>query len=160
MSVLMGSSAWLEIVGLSDKPFQQPLHWTPQIISRWKNKALEFKPLFCSLWRTINSTSCINEPLMAVPQGGCSLWWSRFALGDSIKGLCCVLNWAWVFSVLSYLQHGFFSPQKTIESETVKTSEVIKKKLGEITGTVKEVKGSCARSRSPCSAPLLLSPSV
>jgi len=33
-----------------------------------------------------------------------------------------------------------FSPQKTIESETVKTSEVIKKKLEEITGTVKEVK--------------------
>lgn len=35
-----------------------------------------------------------------------------------------------------------FFPQKTIESETVKTSEVIKKKLEEITGTVKEVKHS------------------
>lgn len=40
----------------------------------------------------------------------------------------------------------FFFPQKTIESETVKTSEVIKKKLGEITGTVKEVKGPFLRA--------------
>lgn len=37
-------------------------------------------------------------------------------------------------------------PQKTIESETVKTSEVIKKKLGEITGTVKEVQGLFLRA--------------
>lgn len=37
-------------------------------------------------------------------------------------------------------------PQKTIESETVKTSEVIKKKLEEITGTVKEVKGPFLRA--------------
>ncbi|NXN85425.1 TIM44 translocase, partial [Bombycilla garrulus] len=35
---------------------------------------------------------------------------------------------------------------KTIESETVKTSEVIKKKLEEITGTVKEVKGAFLRA--------------
>jgi len=43
------------------------------------------------------------------------------------------------------MQHAFF-PQKTIESETVKTSEVIKKKLEEITGTVKEVKCGCGRT--------------
>ncbi|NXW74782.1 TIM44 translocase, partial [Hirundo rustica] len=35
---------------------------------------------------------------------------------------------------------------KTIESETVKTSEVIKKKLGEITGTVKESLDEVSRS--------------
>lgn len=43
------------------------------------------------------------------------------------------------------MQHGFF-PQKTIESETVKTSEVIKKKLEELTDTVKEVKHSYGRT--------------
>uniref|UniRef100_A0A803V374 Mitochondrial import inner membrane translocase subunit TIM44 n=1 Tax=Ficedula albicollis TaxID=59894 RepID=A0A803V374_FICAL len=37
-------------------------------------------------------------------------------------------------------------PQKTIESETVKTSEVIKKKLEEITGTVKESLDEVSRS--------------
>lgn len=38
-----------------------------------------------------------------------------------------------------------FVLQKTIESETVKTSEVIKKKLGEITGSVKEVQYNLAK---------------
>lgn len=48
-------------------------------------------------------------------------------------------------SIFCLLINVFF-PQKTIESETVKTSEVIKKKLGEITGTVKEVKGPFLRA--------------
>lgn len=46
--------------------------------------------------------------------------------------------YTWCFIVLSSV----FS-QKTIESETVKTSEVLKKKLGNISETVKEVNVTC-----------------
>lgn len=42
----------------------------------------------------------------------------------------------WQINVIS--KQSFF--QKTIESETVKTSEILKKKLGNISETVKEVK--------------------
>lgn len=42
------------------------------------------------------------------------------------------------FTLLTNKCQSFF--QKTIESETVKTSEIFKKKLGNISETVKEVK--------------------
>lgn len=44
-----------------------------------------------------------------------------------------------LFQINIWSEHSALSSQKTIESETVKTSEVLKKKLGNISETVKEV---------------------